>query len=506
MNPSANSVKSGLSELAKWVRYRSAAYLCGRGVLYGVDAEIYPFAAVAPQKFALYADVVKHPRVDVFDVDLSVVANDSLDFVLLGRRFVEGPRRAEDYLREATAKLKRGGHLIVNYPLSNKASFTTNKIKDTLSKASSWKVKDRWDKDDWVIEIYRKISGSKSMVEMTRSRKPRACICRYGALGDAIILTPLVRELAQTGYEVTLNITPYAAPIFENNPYVHNIIHQEREIIPNSELGPYWDTWKADYDRYINLSESLEGRLLKVEGRRDYFTTAEWRRGICNKNYYDWTLELGGFPEVRGTRGELFFTAKEERDVKEVLGNSKSKFRVVWALNGSSYHKVYGLFKPVVSDWLDRHPDARVFTVGDQVAQQFEFDHPQVTRLAGQLPLRMSLGLTKWADLVVGPETMITNSAGCFDTPKIVFLSHSSEENLTKYWTNCQALKPNLEIAPCYPCHQLHYNLNSCPIASIIDSNGNEITKGPRCAMGAISGEALTDAMNKVYGQFISKS
>jgi hypothetical protein len=43
-------------------------------------------------------------------------------------------------------------------------------------------------------------------------------------LGDAIILTPLIRQLKEDGYHVTLNVSSYCLPVFENNPFVDNIL------------------------------------------------------------------------------------------------------------------------------------------------------------------------------------------------------------------------------------------------------------------------------------------
>jgi len=60
----------------------------------------------------------------------------------------------------------------------------------------------------------------------------------------------------------------------------------------------------------------------------------------------------------------------------------------------------------------------------------------------------------------MGPETGILNSVAMMPTPKLVWLSHSSVENLTKHWVNTVALQPS--ECPCYPCHQLHYNFEFC--------------------------------------------
>ena len=142
-----------------------------------------------------------------------------------------------------------------------------------------------------------------------------------------------------------------------------------------------------------------------------------------------------------------------------------------------------------------------MFLVGGPEAERYQFNHPQVVGVAGKWELRQTLAnLAMVADLVVGPESMVVNVASCYDVPKIVFLSHSSPENLTKYWTNTAAMEPDLQAAPCYPCHQLHYSLESCPQGGIMDSNtGETVASGPRCAMGAISGERVLAELDRVY-------
>src|SRR3990167_2442854 len=44
--------------------------------------------------------------------------------------------------------------------------------------------------------------------------------------------------------------------------------------------------------------------------------------------------------------------------------------------------------------------------------------------------------------------------------PKIVFLSHSSHENLTRDWANTFALFSTK--TKCYPCHRMHYTWEHC--------------------------------------------
>jgi ADP-heptose:LPS heptosyltransferase len=179
---------------------------------------------------------------------------------------------------------------------------------------------------------------------------------------------------------------------------------------------------------------------------------------------------------------------------------------MLWALNGSSHHKVYPLIEGVLGEFFRQHPDARCITTGDTIARLLEFEHPQVIPMADNWTLREALIAPKYVDLVVGPETMMTNAAGCFDTPKICLLSHSTKENLTKYWLSDHSLEPDQTIAPCYPCHQLHYSsVGSCPQGEVIDEITNTvIAKGPICAMGAINPERLLHQIEEVYQKWLN--
>jgi ADP-heptose:LPS heptosyltransferase len=76
--------------------------------------------------------------------------------------------------------------------------------------------------------------------------------------------------------------------------------------------------------------------------------------------------------------------------------------------------------------------------------------------------LRDSLIATKFVDLVIGPETGVTNAAGAFDTPKIPLLTHSNAHNFCEQWTNCYPIQAPAPCSPCYrivspgdPCHMV---------------------------------------------------
>jgi hypothetical protein len=108
----------------------------------------------------------------------------------------------------------------------------------------------------------------------------------------------------------------------------------------------------------------------------------------------------------------------------------------------------------------------------------------------------------KYANLVLGPETMMTNAAGSMGTPVITLLSHSTHEALCKHWgSNDYCLAP--ENTPCYPCFQLHYTRESCPSKQIISVETNEVlAEAPACALDGIKPERLITRMEEVYSAY----
>lgn len=496
----------------RWVLYRSAAYLGGQGATFG-DA-IVPHAAKAVGVNNVCIDVPVtnpiDPRADIVGDSFRMLADASLNHLFIGHRF-EVIDNTEGFLREALRKLTVGGHLIFHQrPLEGaKHSYQLEEIVKLVGKAGRFRLKTKILRDGQFLLIFKKLEGKQGIEDVTHDSSPakRACICRYGALGDMIMLTPLMKQLKKDGFHVTLNITPYAAPVIQNNPNYDNIVLQEREMIPNPELSQYWKEWQGDYEKYINLSESIEGKLLKVEGRPDFFTSKEFRIRTGAVNYYDQTMRLGGYPEVTGTRGELFFSNAEERDAQKFFAPYRNKFVLVWALNGSSHHKLHTSTEVMVEDWLVNHDDTVIILVGDGSAPPVNYPHTRLISMVGKWSVRQSLIASKYANCVIGPESMMLNAAACYDTPKVMFMSHSNPDALARYWTNAYCLEPDPAMAPCYPCFQLHFTKESCPLKKAVDQKTGEVlAMAPACSLNAIAPERVIGQLEEVYQKHFSNA
>jgi len=118
------------------------------------------------------------------------------------------------------------------------------------------------------------------------------------------------------------------------------------------------------------------------------------------------------------------------------------------------------------------HPGVSVVLCGGPdcvILEQGWENEPRVHCVSGKWGIRQTLTFASCeADLVIGPETGVLNAVACEEVPKIVFLSHSSEENLTRDWVNTTSLQSkgtrckgrDSDDVPA--CHMMHYGWEFC--------------------------------------------
>ncbi len=316
---------------------------------------------------------------------------------------------------------------------------------------------------------------------------------RFGAIGDFIIITPLLRKLKEDGYHVTLNTNKTGMNILSHDPNIDAFIEHDTSMPADDTLAKHLEKLNRGYERAIDLCESIEGTLARVSWRKDFHDSQAKRHAECNKNFYDFTLDWGGYPEIKGLHGDLYFTNKETKAVRDIRKKHRKKFLVMWSLSGSSPHKVYPYSEFVINLFVNRHPDVMVLTVGDAVCELIEPHGKQIKNYSGKWSIRKALAMTNYVDLVIGPDTGLMHGAGCYETPKILLLSSNTEENLSKTWENCTNLIPPVD---CHPCHRLHYDREFCPVDTQLDT--------PVC-MTKLKGETVLGAMEAEYLKWKNK-
>lgn len=502
-------------------RHRVTGFCAGRGLDIGCGPKKIVTTAIGIDAGGSAANL----HLDLGEPDaLRCFANDSMDYVF-SSHCLEDLIDWKGALRDWWRLIRYGGYLVLYgpdpdyYPRVGTAGANPNHQHD-LYGAEVWDYLQTFgdaklveisrhnetNEYSWQLVVRKRVSLLRKPFQVLREhgrlqplalpRKRRAkkecLIVRYGALGDSVWMTTVLRQLKRDGWYIVYNTTDYSAQVLRDCPWIDEFMLQPRDAVDQEDLEAYWKGLEREFDRVLNFSGSIEGGLLKLEGSPEYHWSHAQRHRHCNVNYIDRTMSLAGYPNLKGQLPELHFSETEETLMRSFLNaHCKDKFVIEWSLSGSSFHKHYPWTPFVVGEIAKRHPnDVVIITVGDQDCQIIEPGGPNVIRKSGVFPVRASMLLTKYANLVIGPETGILNAASCYETPKIVFLSHSSHENLTKYWLNVTPLEA--PQCPCHPCHRLIYT-NCCP--------KGDMDLAPKCVEN-ISAKMVYDAFERWYDRW----
>ena len=350
----------------------------------------------------------------------------------------------------------------------------------------------------------------------------RILLVRYGAWGDSIIITPLIRFLKSQGHEIFLHTSETGMKVLAGNPHIDKVIPYVSNSVPDDKLVAYWEKLAKDYrcDKIINMCESIERAISFHPIDPVYNYTKEERRKRGNKNFYEYAFEHAGFPlffdfgrgvQPRGSkvfwqhcdsktiqqlRPELFFTEMEEEKMQKFFAGLKDKIVILWGLSGSGLNKTYPYTDFVIGDVLRSYPNAVVITVGDELCQALEImEDERVIRKSGRWSMREASLACKYADIVVAPDTGLLHAAGCFDTPKIGLIGSNTIENITKHFKNDFSLEANPDAVPCAPCFRLIYSASTqCPI--------EESVHLPKCMAIGIDPKLVLERIDAIIQDF----
>ena len=289
------------------------------------------------------------------------------------------------------------------------------------------------------------------------------CIQRYGGFGDMLQVSSILPGLKEQGYSVTLNVTPKNLELMRHDPHIDAAFLQTTGQVPNQELGFYWDALSECFDKFIMLSESVEGALLALPDRRESAWHPVYRRMIMGTvDYLEATHAIADVPLPPRVR---FYPSNKEKEwarrYRAKLGGDS--FVIVWALSGSSVHKAWPYLDVIIARLMTEYKHVKVVTCGDSLSQILEVGWDKEDRVitkSGKWSIRETLTFIEYCDLVIGPETGVLNAASMLGVPTFLMLSHSGPLNIGGNWVNTTVFEP--ERTPCYPCHILHKGFELC--------------------------------------------
>jgi ADP-heptose:LPS heptosyltransferase/predicted SAM-dependent methyltransferase len=472
-------------EVAPYLRGKGLDLGCGTfkilpqaiGVDTGEDAGKYGWRSVAD----IRQDATK----------LNMFASQSMDFVY-SSHLLEHVEDHKAALREWWRVLKHGGKLALYLPHKlfypnigeegsnpdHKHDFMPQDIIDAMEEVATEAgqfdlvdCQERNNDDEYsMLLVFKKIQGKKAKFSY-KDPKPTCktvMVCRFGAFGDMMQATSVFAGLKKQGYHVSIMGSFPGLEVLSQDPHIDHIMVLERDQIPNADLVNFWRWQAKKYDKFVNLSESVEGSLLVMNGRTLHPWSPLARHKATNLNYVEIQHAIAGVPHDPQIK---FYSTEDEKKWARKERAKMGQFVIMWSLAGSSVHKTWAGLDHIVASLMLHYPEVHVVFVGGPECMMLEAgwnNELRVHKTCGKWSIRQSLAFIAEANLIIGPETGVLNAAAMEEVPKIVFLSHSTEENLTRDWVHTTSLASlgtkckgrGDDEAPA--CHILHQGWEFC--------------------------------------------
>lgn len=463
-----------------------APYLRGRGLDLGAgDFKILPHAmSVDNMNHAQFGFSV-NPDILCDVSKLDIIASQSMDWVYSSHTL----EHIEDYrgaLREWWRVIKQGGYLVLYLPHKDfypnigeeganpdhKHDFLPKDVVAALPAGHDIvELQERNENQEYsMLLVVKKLnaSGNKQSYQAPRPDKT-VCIVRYGAYGDLMQSSSVLAMLKSQGYHVTVFSSLPGADVIAHDPNIDNLVLFDKDQVPNGNLVDFWNWHKKKYDKWVNLSETVEGTLLAMKGRTAMYFHPRLREEMLNRNYVQFQHAVADIPYKLNSH---FYPTAEER---KWAAKERSKLYpgpiIMYSLSGSSVHKTWAGLDNILACIMVDFPTANVVLVGGPEGVILEAgweNEPRIVKKSGKWSMRQTLSFALECDLIIGPETGVMNAMACEKMPKVVLLSHSTEENLTRDWENTTSVwSKSTKCAgrgdnEAQACHMLHYGWDFC--------------------------------------------
>lgn len=496
------------------VRYEVLPYLAEGGLDIGCGpAKVWPhLIGIDSGKDSELFGIAMKPDIVVKDASrLGIFADRSADAVF-SAHLLEHIADWQAALREWWRLVKVGGHLVLYLPHANlyprigqpganpdhKHDFEPDQIIDFFRLAfPDWSLVENQTRAEgheysFLLVLRKETQGAgQSEPWSVPQSDRRAAIVRIGGNGDALWAASVAAHLHDDGYDVTAYVAANGEEMLRHDPHFSRIVTMPQGILADDELIEYWAHEAPKFDKWVNLIGSVETRLLPHQSSTEFYLPAKVRHKLMNHNYIDMVHDYAELPEGSASRQKFYASADEMKWAQETRARLNGPM-VLLSPTGSGPFKAW----PHAQKFMEMMADQGVYTVmvGDlknlpdlDLVERHGEEYGLVAGM--EFPLRLSLALALLADSVVATESVFANAVAMEDMPKVVMLSHSSHENLTRDWINTAALESPVA---CHPCHRIH---NAGAVMCAKDTN-----TGASACMASYSAEYVADLVCKALG------
>jgi len=357
--------------------------------------------------------------------------------------------------------LKPNGYLILFLPIQGLEGPQPPEMKrcgprlvvDAMLPLKPWQMVDARVNGERFFQVYRKCDGE--TIEQPDPDKVCA-VLKLGAHGDAIWASSVFPGLKEQGFYTMLWCQETTEEVLRHDPNIDRIVRFSSNV-PMGELGGLFTWLEHKYKNCRILVETVEGTLLPSPQKIQYHFPLAMRHKLMDFNYLEMhamKAEIPFHPEHN-----KFYPNYDEMAWANDLRKTLTPYLVVLVPNGSSVTKFWP-YAGELAKYLLRRNDVTVCVLGDLRGCEFE-DHPRLMKVGTNWPIRKCMTFAQLANVVVGQETGIVNSVAFeADVRKVVLMTHSSHENLTRDWPNTATMIGHTD---CGACHRLHYDWTFCP-------------------------------------------
>lgn len=310
------------------------------------------------------------------------------------------------------------------------------------------------------LQVFRKEAAGAGFSMPCETPRPEktAAVVRIGAHGDALWASSPVALFKEQGYHVTVYTATTGGEILRHDPNIDDMVVMPDGVLTDEELLAYWANEAPKYARWVNLVGSVETRLLAHVQDVAFYLPDKLRRKLMGANYLEMIHDYADLPyDFR----QKFYPSADERRIAREFRSRIPAPMVVVNPGGSSPTKTWPHTRRLMELLAER--EIATVVLGNLREEEFgpieEID-PYGIVLGMMLPVRAALAVALEADAVVATESLIANAVAMEPMLKVVTLSHSSNENLTKHWVNTAAISP--ETLACHPCHRIHGGFQFC--------------------------------------------
>jgi ADP-heptose:LPS heptosyltransferase len=275
--------------------------------------------------------------------------------------------------------------------------------------------------------------------DFKQTHQSRILIDRRMALGDVIMVTPVVREFRKRYPDAFIQVVTEKPEVLANNPAV------DATVKPTEmKAGDPWDV-------YVNLNDAYETNVTS-----HYVDSMIYRAFGEDKGSIDRSLSV-------------YETEEERQAVDEAIEQIGGDYIVLhmrrWAWENKNVD--LEIWMAFITRLEEKYPDLRFVTVGADYDYKLPAVKPNWIDLSQQLSLGEIKHLISHAKLFVGMDSGPYHIACTTDTPILLLSSHLAPEQILpwrdgEFGKNCAVVKSDVPCLGCYARHTPPVRVLTC--------------------------------------------